>query len=87
MHTDIQNAANIGQDRPTLGPDQGGFEPGRGGGGAGGGGGGGGAFRVNDSHQPETFEVKNHCLFPGTAPKTFLKEKPTPASKLAFVIT
>ena len=34
----------------------------------------GGPFHVNDSHQPETFEVKDHCLFPGTAPKTFLKE-------------
>ena len=33
MHTDIQNAANICQDRPTLGPDQGGFEGGGGGGG------------------------------------------------------
>ena len=64
MHTDTQNAANIGQDRPTLGPDQGGVEPPRG----------GGAFHVNDSHQPESFEVKDHCLFPGTAPKTFLKE-------------
>ena len=36
--------------------------------------GGGGAVHVKGSLQPETFEVIDHCLFPKTAPNTWLKE-------------
>ena len=34
----------------------------------------GGALHANGSLQPETFDVIDHCLFPKTAPNTFLKE-------------
>ena len=44
MHIDIQNAANIGQDRPTLGRTRGGLNLQRGAEG-------GGAFHVNGSLQ------------------------------------
>ena len=44
---------------------QGGFEPAEEG---------EGALHVRGSLQPETFDVIDHCLFPKTAPNTFLKE-------------
>ena len=34
----------------------------------------GGGLHENGSLQPETFDVIDHCLFPKTAPNTFLKE-------------
>ena len=48
---------------PSKHMDQGGFEPAE-----------GGALHANGSLQPETFDVIDHCLFPKTAPNTFLKE-------------